>query len=162
MEEVKSSTVFIWSIPPAHRLSFSSRLLAIKSIRGQQRALCQNCSNNCNLNEYGFKKTLTTHSQLFCNLGLTFSCHISLFVFPFASDRQEPVIYHSLSLCLQTHRELDGIADSERRRYGALHWTTEAVSVDYLGGGAMIETLHCISVPLCCRYGNGWWNLYCC
>lgn len=34
------------------------------------------------------------------------------------------------SCCLQTHRELDGIANSERRRYGALHRTTETVSVD--------------------------------
>lgn len=79
-------------------------------------------------------KTLTTQSQLFCNLGLKrkrfFSCHISWFCFPFSSDEQEPLIYYSLSFCLQTHRELDRIADSERRRYGALHWTTETVSVD--------------------------------
>lgn len=79
-------------------------------------------------------KSLTTHSQLFSNLGLkkkkVFSRHVSWFCFPFSSDEQEPLIYNSLSLCLQTHRELDGIADSERRRYGALHWTTETVSVD--------------------------------
>ncbi|KAF3686909.1 NT-3 growth factor receptor [Channa argus] len=28
-----------------------------------------------------------------------------------------------------THRELDGIADSERRRYGALHWIAKTVSI---------------------------------
>ncbi len=59
-----------------------------------------------------------------------FSAIISPVCFPFSSDEQEPLIYYSLSFCSQTHRELDRIADSERCRYGALHWTTETVSVD--------------------------------
>lgn len=62
---------------------------------------------------------------------------MSWFVFLFFYDEPECLIYNSLSHCLQTYRELDRIADSERCRYGALHWTTEAVSVDAVicGGG---------------------------
>lgn len=48
----------------------------------------------------------------------------------FSLDEQVPSIYYCLCFCLQTHRELDRPADSERRRYGAVHWTTETVSVD--------------------------------
>lgn len=45
--------------------------------------------------------------------------------------KQDIVIYLSLFIFwLQTHRELDGIADTERRGYGALHWTSETVSAD--------------------------------
>ncbi|KAG7468806.1 hypothetical protein JOB18_016158, partial [Solea senegalensis] len=48
----------------------------------------------------------------------------------------------------QTHRELDRIADSERRRYGALHWTPETVSVK------QVETQsYCVS---------NLWNVYSC
>lgn len=49
---------------------------------------------------------------------------------PFSSDEQVPLIYYCLCFCLQTHRELDRPADPERCRYGAVHWTTETVSVD--------------------------------
>lgn len=48
----------------------------------------------------------------------------------FSSDEQIHLIYCGLCLCLQTHRELDGPPDSERRRYGAVHRTAETVSVN--------------------------------
>lgn len=59
--------------------------------------------------------------------------------FAFSSDEQGCLIdsLSPLSAPLQTHRELDGIGDSEGRRYGALHRTTEAVRVS--------------SLMLCCR-----------
>lgn len=78
-------------------------------------------------------KTLTTRSQLFCNLGWvggkSFCSSCLQVCFPLSSDEQEPLIYHSLSLCLQTHRKLDWIADSERCWYGALHWPAKTVSI---------------------------------
>lgn len=62
----------------------------------------------------------------------------------------------------QTHRELDGIADSERRRYGALHRTAETVSADAFifwcvcvcvrAGGVCVCRAVCVCV--CIKGGN--------
>lgn len=67
--------------------------------------------------------------------------------FPFSLDEQEPLIYDSLSFCLQTHRKLDWIADSERCRYGALHWTAKTVSIccDLVGSeGRQVTNIFCV------------------
>lgn len=40
------------------------------------------------------------------------------------------LVFILVFVCLQTHRKLDGPADSERRGYGAVHWTTETVSIN--------------------------------
>lgn len=62
-------------------------------------------------------------------------------------------------MCLQTHRKLDGPADSERRGYGAVHWTTETVSMNAFiwrgnDGRQVIDTPHHISVPPRCKEEN--------
>lgn len=114
------------------RLSFRSCLLAIKSIRGQQRALCQNCSNNCNLNEYGFKNFDNTQTVIlqFGPEKEEFSPVMSPGLFSFLLGWAGTSHLLFSSFCSQTYRELDRTADSERRRYGTLYWTPETVSVD--------------------------------
>lgn len=122
----------------------SAGLFGITTIREQQGAKSER-SNNCKLNDYSenFDKPqtvifFTTDHKIYSTI--TSSC---LFFFSLQMSKSVLIIYFSFSP--QTHRELDGIADSERRRHGALHGTAETVSV---------------GIVICRETGDGqWWTL---